>query len=94
VPTPVIACGTYVLNLQCPECGEVTEVPVFLDTRLTVDRGGAKLNGKLNGKPVDHLCGQLRIVPPARPDGPVTDPLFGEPGGPVDWAKRAAGDDS
>lgn len=60
--SPVLACGTYLLNLQCPECGAVQEVAVYLDTRLTVDASGARLAAKLNGKPVDHLCGQLRLV--------------------------------
>jgi hypothetical protein len=66
-----------VLNLQCPECQQVQEVAIFLDTRLTVDQGGSRLAAKLNGKPVDHLCGQLRL-PPVAPTI-VTDPLFPEP---------------
>jgi hypothetical protein len=84
--TPVIACGLYVLNLQCPDCQAVTEIPIVLDTRLTVDSSGAKLSAKLNGKPVDHICNQLRLVPPA----PVDDQMefFRDP----DHAERAAGD--
>lgn len=73
--TPVLGCGTYLLNLQCPECQQVQEVAIFLDTRLTVDTGGSRLAAKLNGKPVDHLCGQLRMTPPAV----VTEPLFEPP---------------
>jgi len=83
---PVLGCGLYLLNLQCPECGTVQEIAVALDTRLTVDSAGAKLAAKLNGKPVDHLCGQLRLVPPPAPD--EADPeLFRTP----DHAERAAG---
>lgn len=96
--TPVLGCGLYLLNLQCPDCGVVTEVPVVLDTRLTVDSGGAKLAAKLNAKAVDHMCNQLRLVPAADPD--VVDPddpdaddldqgsFFREP----DHRERAAGD--
>jgi hypothetical protein len=86
--TPVIGCGLYVLNLQCPDCGAVTEIPVVLDTRLTVDSAGAKLSAKLNGKPVDHLCGQLRLVPPADPEPDLQPGFFREP----DHRERAAGD--
>jgi hypothetical protein len=70
---PVIACGSYLLNLQCPDCGLVTEVPVILDTRLTVDSSGARLSAKLGGKAVDHRCAQLRLVPPADPDPMLLD---------------------
>jgi hypothetical protein len=91
--TPVIGCGAYLLNLQCPECGVVLEVCVELDTRLTVDSGGARLAGTLKGKAVDHLCGQLRLVRPA-PATAAVDPaqaeLFRDP----DWAERAAGEGS
>jgi hypothetical protein len=59
---PVLACGTYVLNLQCPECGCVVEVAIHLDTRLTMDSSGASLAAKLGSKAVDHLCGQLRLI--------------------------------
>ena len=59
---PVLACGTYVLNLQCPECGSVVEVAIHLDTRLTMDSSGASLAAKLGSKAVDHLCGQLRLI--------------------------------
>lgn len=95
--TPILACGTYLLNLQCPECRAVVEVAVFLDTRLTVDTGGARLAAKLGGKPVDHLCGQLRLVTAnggkapenGEPDGDEVQPgFFREP----DHAERAAGD--
>jgi hypothetical protein len=85
----VIGCGLYVLNLQCPDCGSVTEIPVVLDTRLTVDSAGAKLSAKLNGKPVDHLCGQLRLVPAPTPTpDPDQSQLFRVP----DHAERAAGE--
>jgi hypothetical protein len=70
--TPVLGCGTYILNLQCPECQQIQEVAIFLDTRLTVDQGGSRLAAKLNGKPVDHICGQLRL------SATVTPPLFGD----------------
>jgi hypothetical protein len=60
-----------VLNLQCPECRVVAEVVIYLDTRLTVDAGGARLAAKLNGKPVDHACGQMRLV---APNGAAADP--------------------
>jgi hypothetical protein len=88
--TPVIGCGLYHLNLQCPECGVVVEIPVVLDTRLTMDSAGAKLAGKLNGKPIDHVCNQLRLVPAPAPDpAPEEQPgFFREP----DHAERAAGD--
>ena len=88
--TPVLACGTYLLNLQCPHCQAVQEVAVFLDTQLTEDSTGAKLSGKLRGKPVDHLCGQMRLVTAngeAAPEA-VEAGLFTEP----DPRKRAAGD--
>jgi len=91
--TPVLGCGSYLLNLQCPECLSVVEVAVFLDTRLSVDSYGAKLAGKLQCKPVDHLCGQLRLVtahgdpaPEAQEDPPPG--LFRQP----DPRERAAGD--
>lgn len=85
---PVLGCGSYLLNLQCPECGSVQEVAVYLDTRLTVDAGGAKLAAKLNGKPVDHLCGQLRLVTVNGAAPPEEDPeLFRPP----DHAERASG---
>lgn len=89
--TPVIGCGLYQLNLQCPDCGVVVEIPVVLDTRLTVDSAGAKLAAKLNGKPVDHICNQLRLVPHTEPDPVESEPdpgMFAEP----DYRKRAAGD--
>jgi hypothetical protein len=65
--SPVLGCGHYVLNLQCPDCHQVTEVAIYLDTRLTVDSGGARLAAKLGGKPVDHRCNQLRLMPPEQP---------------------------
>lgn len=94
--TPVIGCGLYLLNLQCPEpgCGEVIEVPVVLDTRLTMDSGGSKLSAKLNGKPVDHQCRQLRLVAAAAPDPVPADPDQAELFRPPDWAERAAGEAS
>lgn len=68
------------------------EVPVQLDTRLTMDSGGSKLSAKLNGKPVDHLCGQLRLVA-VRPADPVPeDPDQAELFRAADWAERAAGE--
>lgn len=60
--TPVLACGTYLLNLQCPKCSAVMEVAIYLDTRLSVDHVSSSLAAKLGSKPVDHLCGQLRLV--------------------------------
>ena len=90
--TPVIGCGLYQLNLQCPECGEVQEVAVGLDTRLTVDAGGARLSAKLNGKAQDHLCRQLRLIapPPADPDPAEAEQpgMFRAP----DIRERRAGD--
>ena len=91
--TPVLACGPYLLNLQCPDCGSVQEIAVYLDTRLTVDAGGAKLAAKLNGKPVDHLCGQLRLVTATGQTAPEAEDedepgMFEQP----DYKKRAAGD--
>lgn len=88
---PVLGCGTYLLNLQCPECGSVQEVAIVLDTRLTVDLGGSRLAAKLNGKPVDHLCGQLRLVTVNGAPAPETEEgggLFRAP----DPRERAAGD--
>lgn len=70
---PVIACGLYMLNLQCPDCATVIEVPITLDTRLTMDATGSQLAAKLRGKAIDHECGQLRLVPPAQPTFPELD---------------------
>lgn len=89
--TPVLACGQYLLNLQCPDCKAVQEVAVFLDTRLTVDAAGARLAAKLNGKPVDHLCGQLRVTTAQGeplPDDEDQLALIREP----DHAERASGE--
>lgn len=68
--TPVIGCGLYLLNLVCPDCATVIEVPITLDTRLTMDSSGTQLAAKLRGKAIDHECGQLRLVPPAQPTFP------------------------
>ena len=87
-PTPVIACGLYLLNLQCPDCGEVTEVPVYLDTRRTRDAGGVQLAAKASAKAVDHQCGQLRLVPAPTPTPDDQLEFFREP----DHMERAAGD--
>lgn len=92
---PVLGCGTYLLNLQCPECGSVQEVAVFLDTKLTVDASGSRLAAKLNGKPVDHLCGQLRLVTATGETAPEAEEesgLFVQPERVADARERAAGD--
>jgi hypothetical protein len=67
VPAQTLSCGLYLLNLHCPECDAVQEIAIDLDTRLTVDSAGARLAAKLTGKPVAHLCAQLRLTPPAEP---------------------------
>lgn len=61
-PAEILSCGTYVLELRCPDCGVAQEVAILLDTRLTMDSSGASLAAKLGSKAVDHLCGQLRLV--------------------------------
>ena len=89
MPTPVIACGLYLLNLQCPDCGGVVEVSIYLDTRRTRDAGGVQLAAKASSKATDHQCGQLRLVPAPTPtEDPEQLGFFREP----DHQERAAGD--
>jgi hypothetical protein len=71
--TPPLVCGLYLLTLCCPECGESQPVLLALDTRLTVDGGGARLAAKLNAKPVDHWCRQPALPDPPADGDPVLD---------------------
>ena len=77
--TPAIDCGGYIVRLQCPSCGNSSEVFIVIDTRLTVEKDGGTLRPSFHTSGVDHRCGQMSTLD-APPGGDVdevgTPPLF------------------
>lgn len=81
IPPPLDAGDLHVI-VRCPRCGERADVAVHLGGVLKVTEDGSQLRAVMKSKPVDHLCGQLRL----------DDVVDADPEPVLDYAQRAAGE--
>ncbi len=60
---PAVECGFLELLLSCPRCHEKVDAGAHLGAVNNVDENGnGVLKAKLKAKPVDHMCGQIRLT--------------------------------
>ena len=53
----------YRVLVKCPSCDAIEFIRVGLVARLDQTRAGAHLGLKVKSDTVDHVCGQLELVP-------------------------------
>jgi hypothetical protein len=88
MPDNRLTCGTYLLEVKCVECGAGVDMLITLFGRTTIDPTGGTIRPVLSAKPVDHMCGQLRLHTAAGELVPDDD----QPE--LDYRERAAGADA
>jgi len=62
-PQPLTT-GLYWVDLPCPRCHALETVAVVLSSVLTTpDEDEPSLRLRAKSRPIDHLCGQGRMIP-------------------------------
>ena len=77
-----IDAGFLHVVVRCPRCGERADVTMYLGAVLKVTEDGSQLRAAMKSKPVDHVCGQLRLEDVIDADADLE----------LDYAQRAAGE--